>query len=273
MGAKKPYKRSWKNLLLNKQYQMTFTLLMVGLAAILMGVLGWWVNGEVKSVTRLGLNGLSDCRVEPKPPPPKPAEPARPRNKVEVDIGDMQTGDLPPELQPIEPPVPEPLGAPIKPTPDPEPLVIDRDKLPIDQACLEQQKQKREDLISGQHRITYVLIGVGLLLVLGLAFYGIKMTHHVAGPLHKIGLYFAKMRDGKLDTVYNLRKGDQLVEFYEHFKHAHSGLRKMEEEDIARLKATLAAADEAQLGAKSPELKAILDELRATLERKEKSIV
>jgi len=42
----KTYKRSWRNLLLNKQYQLSFTLLMVGLAALLMAGLGWWVNGE-----------------------------------------------------------------------------------------------------------------------------------------------------------------------------------------------------------------------------------
>jgi hypothetical protein len=39
----KGYKRSWKNLLLNKRYQLRFTLFMVALSAVLMGLLGWWV--------------------------------------------------------------------------------------------------------------------------------------------------------------------------------------------------------------------------------------
>jgi len=181
----------------------------------------------------------------------------------------MQTGAPPPDLAPIENAEPAPPPEEVQP----EEVVIDRDKLPTDPECVKDQAHKRAELIAGQHRITYVLVGVGLLLVFGLAFYGIKMTHHVAGPLHKISLYFAKMRDGKLDTVYNLRKGDQLMEFYEHFKHAHTGLKKMEEEDIARLKATLAAADEAKLAEKSPELAALIEEMRATVERKEKSIV
>src|SRR5205085_9053637 len=38
----------------------------------------------------------------------------------------------------------------------------------------------------GRLLILYVLIGTGLLLVIGLAFYGIKMTHKVAGPLFKV---------------------------------------------------------------------------------------
>lgn len=278
----KTYKRSWKNLLLNKQYQLSFTLMMVGLAAILMVGLGWWVNGEARSVTRLGLNGLSDCRVPPKPPAPPPVPPERPRAQVDVDVGEMHmvepgaeapgAGTPAGELQPVMPPIdtviePEPPIAP------PPAIETNRDRWPIDDACVAEQNHKRQELIDGQHRITYVLIAVGLMLVFGLAFYGIKMTHHVAGPLHKIGLYFAKMRDGKLDTVYSLRKGDQLMEFYEHFKHAHAGLRRMEEEDIARLKELIRAAEAADLGSKSPELAALLDEMRATLERKEKSIV
>jgi hypothetical protein len=269
-GKGKGYKRSWRTLLL-KQYQLSFTILMVVVSALLMGGLGWWVNREATQVTRIGLNGLSDCRVQPQPPP----EPERPHVKVDVDVGEMKMvepgteappeGDMPapPEETPAPPPPPT-----IAPPPS-----DDRTTWPIDSACVDKQQTKRADLLAGQRHILYALILVGLLLVLGLAFYGIKMTHKVAGPLHKVGLYFAKMRDGKLDTVYNLRKGDQLVEFYEHFKHAHAGLRRMEEEDIARLREAIRTAEAADLASKSPELAALLDEMRASLERKEKSLV
>jgi hypothetical protein len=105
------------------------------------------------------------------------------------------------------------------------------------------------------------------LLMLGLGLYGIKMTHKVAGPLFKVSLYFAKMRDGRLDKVYNLRKGDQLVDFYEHFKHAHAGIVTMEKDDIERIKATIKAAEDAGLGDH-----ASITELRTLLARKEKSL-
>jgi hypothetical protein len=71
---------------------------------------------------------------------------------------------------------------------------------------------------------------------------GIKMTHKVAGPLYKVTLYLAKMRDGRYDKVYDLRKGDQLVEFYEHFKHAHAGVVALEQADVDRIAAALDAA-------------------------------
>jgi hypothetical protein len=119
----------------------------------------------------------------------------------------------------------------------------------------------------GRMHILYVLIGTGLLLMLGLAAYGIKMTHKVAGPLFKVSLYLAKMRDGRFDKVYNLRKGDQLVDFYEHFKTAHAGVVKLEREDVAELKAVIAAAQAA--GAGDHEAVA---ELKKVVERKEKSL-
>ena len=93
------------------------------------------------------------------------------------------------------------------------------------------------------------------------------MTHRVAGPLFKVSLYLHKMRDGRYDKVYNLRKGDQLLEFYDHFKLAHGGAVKMQEADIAKVAAVVAAADATGLGSDPA-----VAELRALLARKEKSI-
>ncbi len=134
-------------------------------------------------------------------------------------------------------------------------------------ACEMRQAGDIESLDRGRMRILWVLIGPGIVLVLGLAFYGIKMTHRVAGPLFKVSLYLAKMRDGRFDKVYNLRKGDQLVDFYEHFKSAHAGVVKIEKEDIEQLKTVIAAAEEA--GLRDHESVA---ELKKLLERKEKSV-
>jgi len=131
---------------------------------------------------------------------------------------------------------------------------------------------KVADLRNGEGLILKVLVGLGLLLVIGLAIYGIKMTHRVAGPLFKITLYLRKLRDGKYDTVYNLRKGDHLQDFYEHFKAAHEGATNFVKEDIERLKAILDAAEEAELAKKSPELESAIAELRDLLADRESSI-
>jgi hypothetical protein len=164
-----------------------------------------------------------------------------------VEIDEIQEEDVPP------PPVP--VGA------------IARYHM-----CRAQQASTIQRLEAGKDRIRYILIGAGILLCIGLAFYGIKMTHKVAGPLHKVGLYFAKMQNGKYDTVYNLRKGDQLVEFYAHFKDAHEGMRKVETEDVEMLRELIAAADAAKVGEQSEDAKAALDELRKVLSTKEDAI-
>src|SRR5262249_22761682 len=56
--ANKGYKRSWKNLLLNKRYQLQFTLFMVGISAVLMAGLGIWVMKEANDATTVAKNSI-----------------------------------------------------------------------------------------------------------------------------------------------------------------------------------------------------------------------
>jgi len=107
-----------------------------------------------------------------------------------------------------------------------------------------------------------VLICFGLLLTIVLSAYGIVLTHKVAGPLHKVRLHLDKIRDGKLGVVYNLRKGDELVEFFEHFKAAHDALRAEAEADIALLDKAID-----KLGSQP-----VADELRAARDKKRESL-
>jgi hypothetical protein len=133
--------------------------------------------------------------------------------------------------------------------------------------CELKQAGKIDRLERGRMRILWAMIATGVFLVLGLAVYGIKMTHRVAGPLFKVSLYLSKMRAGRFDKVYNLRKGDQLIEFYDHFKLAHGGVVAMQQDDIARISAVIAAAEAAGRGSHPA-----VSELREMLARKEKSI-
>src|SRR5690349_6858975 len=62
------YKRSWKNLLINKRYQLRFTLFMAGLAGVLMTGLGYWVMFYADRTTTIGINRVIS---EPCPEVPK----------------------------------------------------------------------------------------------------------------------------------------------------------------------------------------------------------
>jgi hypothetical protein len=95
-----------------------------------------------------------------------------------------------------------------------------------------------------------------------LSAYGIVLTHKVAGPLFKVTLYLDKIKSGKLGQVYNLRKGDELVEFFEHFKGAHDALRTRTQQDIALLEKAIAQVS-------GP----LAEELQAAKKAKEESLV
>jgi hypothetical protein len=123
-------------------------------------------------------------------------------------------------------------------------------------------QQLAEQFAHRDHVMLLVLIGFGVLLALVLAGYGIVLTHKVAGPLFKVGLYLDHIRDGRLGQVYNLRKGDQLVDFFEHFRAAHDALRRRTQQDIELLDKAIAA-----VGAG-----ALADELGAARQRKVDSL-
>jgi len=278
-SADRSYKRSWKNLLINKRYQLRFTLFMVGLSALLMVGLGiWvmWVANETTAVSMTSVRGdacprlpaldhlqpagddegavplppmkLDEPGAAPSAPPPAPAPAPAPAAadderhvKVQIDESSMTlTPTLPPDLA---------------------------DRIAAHWSCELRQVATFDRLERGRLRILWAMIATGVALVLGLAIYGIKMTHRVAGPLFKVSLYLSKMRAGRFDRVYNLRKGDQLVEFYDHFKHAHGGIVEMQKDDIARAAAVVQAADAAGAGAHPA-----VAELRELIARKEKSI-
>jgi len=296
----KGYKRSWKNLLINKRYQLRFTLFMVGLSTVLIAGLGWWVMRVANETTTVA---MASVRGTPCPKVPSINE----LNEDEPEIPAVPM-KLPEEgATPTETPTPVEQGS--APAPAAEPTEKDTAKGSADQEPPESGEPRRRTTIQmdessmtmlapvakvpedygakvvahwtcemrlggqinqlerGRMLILWVLIGTGLLLIAGLAVYGIKMTHKVAGPLFKVSLYLAKMRDGRFDKVWNLRKGDQLVDFYEHFKTAHAGVVQMEKDDIAKLKAVIAAAEAAGAG-EHPQIV----EMRDVVARKEKAI-
>ncbi|MEO6771450.1 MAG: hypothetical protein ABI467_00310 [Kofleriaceae bacterium] len=361
----KGYKRSWKNLLINKRYQLRFTLFMVGLSALLMAGLGVWVMKEANDATSVAKSSIAGDAC-PKVPVISDTVPDDP-NAVPMRLGDgsaSEPKEAPSRLQhsavdpkdvahhnanddviavqnawcldasckpeqaaPLEIKMSTParcdayvkhkltnadavaalrnalvpvvqcegggsftvadadVGADdaagehhvkvqldessMTMMPAPKKMIPSdySDRLVAHWGCVYRNEGKIEDLETGRQRILWVLVATGLALVLGLAIYGIKMTHRVAGPLFKVSLYLAKMRDGRYDKVWNLRKGDQLVEFYDHFKTAHAGVVALERSDIEQMKGLITAARDA--GAGDSEAVA---ELEALIARKEKAL-
>ena len=302
MGGPKnrPYRRSLRNLVLDKRYQLRFTLFMVVLTSLLMVVIGWRVNDRAGVATDVAANHIQGqvCPAVPElsegAPGALPASGEPPAGelapratKVEVHLDQDDDATVPPENATTEQPPkvepsPAPRGEPVRnievtleESPEPNRAVVRGDfvaQLVQSYSCRMHQRADLRQLAQGRKMITWVLLVVGFVLVIGLALYGLKMTHRVAGPMFKISLYFQKMKANNLETPYNLRKGDQLVNFYEQFKAAHEGIRNMERADVEQLRDVIAAAEKHDLSSASPELATLIDQMRDLLKRKEDSL-
>jgi hypothetical protein len=120
--------------------------------------------------------------------------------------------------------------------------------------------------------VLWGIVGFGVVLILSISAVGILITHKVAGPLYKIATFFGRVRDNRLGPApANLRKGDELQEFYLAFKDMHSSLRARAEDDV-RIIANVVSVLETAPDTRSPALARALDDLRDLRKRKEESL-
>ncbi len=108
---------------------------------------------------------------------------------------------------------------------------------------VEMTKDKIGQLEKDNANMLVQMLAAGFGLVVVLSLFLVVLTHKVAGPLYKVSLYFEKMRTGRLDTVWPLRKGDMLRGFYAKFQSMHTAVRARHVECNENLKEFVAAAE------------------------------
>ena len=102
-------------------------------------------------------------------------------------------------------------------------------------AQAEALKNETSSLQEFQSRMMLTLCGVLGLLVVGIFAAGIVVTHKVAGPIFKMKRMIKDVGAGHLRIPGKLRKGDELVHFFEAFDQMVRGLRARQESEIERL--------------------------------------
>ena len=121
---------------------------------------------------------------------------------------------------------------------------IERDLQALTQADASHQ-EFQEQVASGLHSedqmLVYKMVAVGFGLVIILSAYLVIMTHKVAGPLHKVSMYFEQMAEGRLGKVSPLRRGDMLQDFFGDFKEMHESLRAQAQGDVEAMEQALGA--------------------------------
>lgn len=116
------------------------------------------------------------------------------------------------------------------------------------------------------HRIMlWSLAGILTLLVVAIGLAGIFVTHKVAGPIFKMKRHLSEVADGKYQVPWSLRKGDELVEFFEAFRSMVVALRTDRERNIEKLDEIRAALGEGGSTEAVEKIDALKEELKKAL--------
>jgi nitrogen fixation/metabolism regulation signal transduction histidine kinase len=221
------HKRQLKNYLLDKHFQLKYTGYLVALAVVLSASLGailWQTSREVLSQSHATVNqgeqvvGVGQKVVE---------ESRKVSAVVQMNIVKDETYKDNPALL-------EAFKTDAK---------AQDDRLNKQQQDLEAQsatlKQQSADIARQQRTMLYTLLGVFGLLVVGIGLAGIVVTHKVAGPIYKMKRQIRELGEGKLKIPGKLRKGDELVDFFETFNDTVISLRKRQEHEMSLLDAAI----------------------------------
>ena len=144
------------------------------------------------------------------------------------------------------------------------------ERLKAQQVALEGQASALRDQASAltdkQHAMLYTLVGALSLLVVLIGIAGILVTHKVAGPIYKMKRQINDVGEGRLKIPGKLRKGDELVHFFDTFETMVRNLRQRQEEEIEKLEKAISTMEpKAEPGELDPlyqlrkEMKAALD--------------
>jgi hypothetical protein len=121
-------------------------------------------------------------------------------------------------------------------------------------------------LIHRQQVMIESLVGGLALMVVLIGMFGIYFTHKVAGPVFKMKRLLKQVGDGHLHVDARLRRGDELVDFFETFTQMVQGLRQMEANQLADVEAAVKALEGGTKEETSAALKRVRDAMKKALE-------
>lgn len=220
--------RQLRNLLLDRHFQLKYTAYLVAIAVIisaLLGIMLWRTSAQViRQSESSAAHGEQILRLG--------SEVVAESHKVSAVVRMSIVND------PIYQDQPELLEA------------FNADAAAQDRRLAAQKKSLQEQrarlvadaakLRSFHTTLLWSLVGLLSALVAGIGVAGILVTHKVAGPIFKMKRHLKDVGAGKLEIPWGLRKGDELVEFFEVLREMIQSLRQQRQGQIARVDEALA---------------------------------
>jgi nitrogen fixation/metabolism regulation signal transduction histidine kinase len=239
-AARPQYKRSIKNYLLDKPFQLKWTGYLLAVAFVVSAILGvflWRTSAEVteqsNQVIAQGGKLLDESRKN--------------SDLVKMTIRD-QYADAPE------------LGATFAKSADDLDKQLEERHRQLATQAEKTQSQQRTMLMSLVGGLSFLVVLIGLI--------GIYITHKVVGPIYKMKMLLRQVGDGKLNFQGKLRKGDELQDFFEVFAAMVEKLKARQASEVAELDQAIASAKSS--GASEDAIRRIehvRDEMRAALEK------
>jgi nitrogen fixation/metabolism regulation signal transduction histidine kinase len=138
------------------------------------------------------------------------------------------------------------------------------------QRTLERQatdlKQRSNEIAHQQSAMLWTLTSALSLLVVLIALAGIVVTHKIAGPIYKMKRQFREVGKGKLKIPAPLRKGDDLVEFFEAFETMVRSLRQRQQVENEHLERALGTLEASVAAEQLQPIRDLLRDMKATLD-------
>jgi hypothetical protein len=122
-----------------------------------------------------------------------------------------------------------------------------------------------QELARIESTLLVLMATVSVLMAAALGLFGILITHRVAGPVYVMSHYITVLARGRYPIMRQLRKSDELREFFQQFQDALDLLRAREAEEARNLEEAFTAL---QPAATSAEAIAALERLNQMAVRK-----
>ena len=246
------HQRSIRNYLLDPAFQLKYTGYLVAIAVILSGALGlllWKTSDDVLAQSRLSVQqGTETVR--------RGQELVKESQKLS-SVERMQ-------IQKEYADAPE-LAKSFNEEADREQKRLEAEQKRL-QAESERLAVHAREIERHQSRIMTILLVALTGLVVFIGFAGIVITHKIAGPIFKMKRQIRELGEGHLRMPGKLRKGDELVHFFETFEETVRSLRSRQSVEIEKLDAAIAEVEKGGGGEQAlRSLRGLRDDMQAEL--------